>query len=199
MTSESQPARSNAYNSDTEGVRVRVVLVAAMAENGVIGRNQGLPWKIRSELRHFRAATWGKPVVMGRRTYLAIPPRNRPLPGRTTIVVSRDPQFQARGAVVASDLPRALAVGRADALRRGARQIVIAGGAEIYAQAWPVADDITLTLVHLRPDGDTMFPSIDPGLWREVERTEQPAGPGDEAGFAIVRYRRRRTREAEQQ
>jgi len=167
-----------------------------MAENGVIGRNQRLPWKIRSELRHFRALTWGRPVVMGRRTYLAIPLENRPLPGRTTVVVSRDPEFTSPGVVVARDLARALAVARADALRRGTHEIVIGGGAEIYAQTWAAADEIALTLVHLRPEGDTMFPAIDPGAWCEVERKEQPAGPGDEAGFAIVRYRRRRTEES---
>jgi dihydrofolate reductase len=197
MVGESERGRENPDDAAT-GARVRIVLVAAMAENGIIGRNQGLPWKIRSDLRHFRERTWGKPVVMGRRTYLAIPPKNRPLPGRTTVVVSRDPQFMARGAVVAPDLQQALSVARADALRRGTGEIVIAGGAEVYRQTWTAADEIALTLVHLRSDGDTMFPTIDPGLWREVERTEQPMGPGDEAGFAIVRYRRCKTLEARQ-
>lgn len=174
------------------------MLVAAMAENGVIGRNGRLPWHIRSELQHFRALTWGKPVVMGRRTYLAIPPENRPLPGRTNIVISRDPEFAARGAVVASHLTRALAVARADALRRGTHEILVAGGAQIYAQSWMAADEIALSLVHCRPEGDTRFPRIDPEIWREVERTERPAGPGDDAAFAIVRYRRHSSAGAQQ-
>jgi dihydrofolate reductase len=169
---------------------VRLVLVGAMAENGIIGRNGMLPWNVRSELRHFRALTWGKPVVMGRRTYLAIPPRNRPLPGRTNIVISRDLEFAAQGVVVAPGLAQALTVARADALRRGANEIVVAGGAQIYAQAWTAADEIALTVVHCRPEGDTMFPRIEADMWREVERTEWAPGPDDEAAFAIVRYRR---------
>ncbi len=184
--------KSEPGGSGCHGGGMRLVLVAAMAENGIIGRNGGLPWRLRSELQHFRASTWGKPVVMGRRTYLGIPPRNRPLPGRTNIVISRDPSFQAAGAVVAPDLDRALAVARADALRRGGQDIVIAGGAQVYAQTCPVADEIVLTLVHCRPDGDTVFPPIDPDIWREVARTERPAGAGDEAGFAIIRYCRHR-------
>lgn len=171
---------------------VRVVLVVAMAENGVIGRDGGLPWRLRSDMKHFRALTWGKPVVMGRKTYLAIQPKFRPLLGRTNIVVSRDPGFTAPGAVVAGDLDAAIAVARADALRRGGHVIVIAGGAEIYAQALPIADEIALTLVHCRPDGDAAFPSIDPNIWREAERAERPAGPGDDVAFALIGYRRDR-------
>jgi dihydrofolate reductase len=171
--------------------RIRVVLVAAMAENGVIGRDGRLPWRLKSELQHFRALTWGKPVVMGRKTYLSIAARFRPLPGRTNVVVSRDPDFTAPGAVVAPALEVSLAIARADALRRGTDTIMVAGGADIYAQAMPFADEIALTLVHCRPPGDTVFPSIDSRLWQEISHVEHPAEPDDSASFAYVCYQRR--------
>jgi len=170
---------------------IRVVLVAAVAENGVIGRDGRLPWRLKSDLQHFRALTWGKPVVMGRRTYVSIAPRYRPLAGRTNVVVSRNRDFTTPGAIVAPTLAVGLAVARADALRRGTDAIMVAGGAAIYAQVMPLADEIALTLVHCRPPGDTTFPSIDPHLWQEMSRNEQRAGPDDAAAFAYVWYRRR--------
>ena len=113
------------------------MLVAAIAENGVIGRGNALPWRLKSDMAHFRALTMGKPVVVGRKTYLSI---GKPLKGRTTIVVSRDRAFAAPGIVVAPNLEAALAAARGDALRRGADAIIVAGGADIYIQALPVAD-----------------------------------------------------------
>jgi dihydrofolate reductase len=169
-------------------VPCEVVLVAAVADNGVIGKGGQLPWRMRSDLRHFRAVTWGKPVVMGRKTFLAI---GRPLPGRTNIVVSRDAAFAAPGVVVVPSVAAALAVARGDALRRGAGEIAIVGGADVYAQTLAVADRLVITRVHLQPGGDTTFPPIDQALWTEVERTEHPAGAGDDAGFAVLIYRRR--------
>jgi dihydrofolate reductase len=170
---------------------IRVVLVAAVAENGVIGAHGHLPWRLKSELQHFRALTWGKPVVMGRRTYLSIAARYRPLPGRTNVVVSRNPDFSAPGAVVAPALGVGFAVARGDALRRGIATVMVAGGGDIYAQAMAFADEIALTLVHCRPPGDTLFPAIDPQLWQEVSRIEQPAAADDSVAFAYVCYRRR--------
>jgi dihydrofolate reductase len=170
---------------------IRVVLVAAVAENGVIGADGHLPWRLKSELQHFRALTWGKPVVMGRRTYLSIAARYRPLAGRTNVVVSRDPDFTVPGAVVAPALGVGLAAARGDALRRGVDTVIVAGGADIYAQTMPLADEIALTLVHCRPPGDTLFPAVDPQLWQEVSRVEQPAEPDDSAAFAYVCYLRR--------
>jgi len=166
---------------------VAVVLVAAVAENGVIGRDNALPWRLRSDMRRFRARTWGKPVVMGRKTFQSL---SKPLPGRTNIVVSRDRNFSAPGAVVAPDLRAALEAARGDALRRGTDQIVVIGGAEIYAQTLPIADRLDLTLVKARAEGNTCFPSIDPQAWRETERSEHVAGPEDAADFAFVTYER---------
>lgn len=164
---------------------MQIVLVAAIAENGVIGRDNKLPWRLKSDLQYFRSLTIGRPVVMGRKTYESI---GKALPGRTNIVVSRDPAFSAPGIVVAQDVDEALALARADAEKRGADSIAIIGGTEIFRQTMPVADRLALTLVHASPEGDIVFPPIDPKVWREVERREQPRGPEDDCGFAFVTY-----------
>src|SRR5580704_12522812 len=140
--------------------RVPLVLVAAVAENGVIGRDGGLPWRLKTDLRRFRALTVGHPVVMGRKTYLSF---GKPLKGRTNIVVTRDPAFAAAGVVVAPNLEAALEAAQGDALRRGAAAIVIGGGADIYAATIERASRLEITRVHARPEGDTEFPAIDPG------------------------------------
>ena len=166
---------------------VGVTFVVAVADNGVIGQGGGLPWRLKSDMQHFRAATMGKPVVMGRKTYLSI---GKPLAGRTNIVVSRDRAFAAPGVLVAPSIEAALTVARGDALRRGAAEIAVIGGADIYAQTMTAADRLVVTRVHLRPAGDTKFPSVDPNVWKEVERAEHRAGPHDEADFTIVVYER---------
>jgi dihydrofolate reductase len=165
-----------------------IVLVAAVAENGIIGRGNTLPWRLKSDMQHFRALTMGKPVVMGRKTFLSI---GKPLAGRTTIVVSRDHAFAAFGIVVAASLDAALAVARGDALRRNADAIIVAGGAEIYAQLLPQASQLAITHVHKKVDGDARFPKIDLTLWREAARSEHPSTAEDEAPFAFVTYARR--------
>ena len=164
-----------------------LVHVAAVAANGVIGQGGRLPWRLKSDMAHFRSVTMGKPVVMGRRTYLSI---GRPLAGRTNIVLSRDQGFAAPGVVVASSLEAALGVARADALRRGAAEIIIIGGAEIYRQTIAAADRLVITRVDLQPRGEAMFPPIDRNVWKEVGRSEHAAGPGDDAGFAVLIYER---------
>jgi dihydrofolate reductase len=167
--------------------QVHIILVAAVADNGVIGRAGGLPWRLKSDMAHFRAVTMGKPVVMGRKTFLSI---GKPLKGRSNIVVSRDRDFAAPGVLVAPSVDAALAAARGDALRRGGDAIAVIGGADIYAQTMARADRLLVTQVHLRPGGDTSFPAIDPRLWAEAERLEHEPGPGDDAGFAIIVYRR---------
>jgi dihydrofolate reductase len=164
-----------------------IVLLAAVAENGVIGRGNALPWRLKSDMAHFRSITMDKPVVMGRKTYLSI---GKPLKGRTTIVVSRDPAFAAPGVVAAPDLKAALEAARGDALRRGTDAVVVAGGADIYAQVMPLAARLAITEVHKRVDGDTYFPAIDPDAWRETERSEHQPAADDEISFAFVRYER---------
>ena len=162
-------------------------LVAALAENGVIGHDNGLPWRLKSDMVHFRAITMGKPVVMGRKTFLSI---GRPLPGHTTIVVSRDGGFGAPGIVVAPSVEAALTVARGDALRRGADCIIVAGGADLYAQTMPLAERLHITYVHRAVDGDVYFPAIDRSVWHETARDEHAAAAGDDAAFAFVIYQR---------
>jgi dihydrofolate reductase len=167
--------------------RPSIVLVAAVSANGVIGRDNALPWRLKSDLRRFRALTIGKPVIMGRKTFLSL---GKPLPGRTNIVVSRNPGFAAPGVVTAPTLPAALDAARGDALRRGADAVAVIGGAELYAQMLPLADRLEITQVHADIRGDAMFPPIDPSVWREAAREEQSAGPDDDADMSFVTYRR---------
>jgi dihydrofolate reductase len=163
----------------------QVVIIAAVAENGVIGQGGTMPWRLKSDMAHLRALTIGKPVVMGRKTWLSL--WVRPLPRRTNIVVTRDANFAAPGALVARSLETALQAARRDALRRGTDVMVI-GGAEIYAQAMPRADRLEITRIHMAPEGDTVFPTIDPAIWREAAREPHPAGAGDDAAFDFVSY-----------
>lgn len=160
-----------------------LVLVAAVARNGVIGRDGSLPWQLPADLAFFRSATIGHPVVMGRRTWQALPERVRPLPGRRNIVVSRDPGFSAPGAEVAHSLDAALAL-VADAAR-----ICVIGGAQLYAAALPRADLLLLTELDLEVDGDTRFPPWPRDAFVERWRTRHDSGQG--FGYSHVEYRRR--------
>jgi dihydrofolate reductase len=166
---------------------MHIVVLAAVADNGIIGRSNALPWRLKSDMMHFRALTMDKPVVMGRKTYLSI---GKPLKGRTTIVVSRDAAFTAPGIVVAANLDAALTAARGDALRRNSDTIVIAGGADIYTQTLPLATRLAITEVHAQIDGDTRFPVIDAKIWRESSRNEQKPAAGDEVPFTFVTYER---------
>jgi dihydrofolate reductase len=164
-----------------------IVLVAAVAENGVIGRGNGLPWRLKSDLQHFRALTIGKPMIIGRKTFRAI---GKPLPGRTNIVVTRDAAFAAPGVLVAPSLDAALAAARGDALRRDTDEIIVAGGGDIYTQAMPLAARLAITYIHRAVDGDAYFPPIDRTIWREITCEERQAAAGDDAAFAFVTYQR---------
>ena len=167
-----------------------IALIAAVAKNGVIGAGGALPWRLSSDLKHFKAATMGKPLVMGRKTYQSI---GGPLPGRTIVVVTRDRAFAAQGALVAGDLGQALELAEAAARQGGADEIVVAGGGEIYAQAIGRATRLHITEVDLAPEGDAHFPPIDPAAWREVSRRKGERGPRDQADFAFVEYERRQS------
>lgn len=168
--------------------RPRIVLVAAVAENGVIGQGGTLPWRLKSELRHFRDVTWGKPIVVGRKTYESF--ARKPLPGRTNIVVTRDRALTIPGALVTTNIAAALDAARGDALRRGVDEISVVGGADIYGQTMAEADRLVITRVRLQPAGDTKFPPIDLKVWREVSHTDHAAGPEDEAAYSIHVYER---------
>ena len=164
-----------------------VGLIAAVARNGVIGSNGALPWRLSSDLRHFKAATIGKALVMGRKTYQSI---GGPLSGRTIVVVTRDRAFRAEGVSVAGGVDEALAIAETMARVAGADEIMIAGGGEIYALTIGRASRLHLTEVDVAPEGDAYFPPIDPGQWREVSRRKGDRGARDEADFAFVEYER---------
>lgn len=146
-----------------------VSLVLAMAENGVIGNNGTLPWRIPEDMRHFKALTIGKPCILGRKTWDSLP--KKPLPGRANIVVTRDRNFRGEGAIVAHSLEDAIA--RAE----NAEEIAIIGGAEIYAAALPRANRIHLTEVHAAFDGDATMPPFDRTIWRETSRENHAGDP----------------------
>jgi dihydrofolate reductase len=167
---------------------MEVVLIVAVADNGVIGAGGAIPWRLKTDLQRFKALTLGKPVVMGRKTFVSL---RRPLPGRTNIVVTRDTNFRSPGAVGTTSLAAARAVATGDALRRLATEIAVIGGAEIYAQWMDYADRLEITEVHARPAGDTYFAAIDTAIWEEVARVRNSAGPDDSADFSFVTYRRR--------
>jgi dihydrofolate reductase len=169
---------------------MEVVLIVAVAENGVIGARGAIPWRLKSDQQRLKAMTMGKPVVMGRKTFISL---RRPLPGRTNIVVTRDAGFRAAGAVVTTSFDAARAVATGDALRRFATEIAVIGGAEIYAQWMARADRLEITEVHARPEGDTYFAAIDAADWEEVARQRHPAGPDDNADYSYVTYRRRKS------
>lgn len=168
---------------------LQIVFVVAVAENGVIGRDNALPWHLRSDLKRFKRITMNRPVVMGRKTFASI---GRPLPGRTNIVVTRDAAFQAAGVVVVPSLDAACEVARGDALRRFVTEIMVIGGADIFAQWLPIAGRLEVTEVHASPDGDTALAPIDPAEWEEVARTRLTRADGDSADFSYVTWRRRR-------
>jgi dihydrofolate reductase len=168
---------------------MEIVLIVAVAENGVIGAGNAIPWRLKSDMQRFKAMTMGRPIVMGRKTFESFP--RRPLPGRTNIVVSRDAAYRAPGAIVTTSFDDAYWLARGDALRRGAREIAVIGGAEIYARFMVHADRLEITEVHAAPDGDTRFPAVDPAQWDEVAREPHLAGAGDSAAFSYVTYRRR--------
>jgi dihydrofolate reductase len=169
---------------------MEIVLIVAVADNGVIGSRDSIPWRLKTDQQRLKTMTMGKPVVMGRKTFISL---RRPLPGRTNIVITRDNHFRAAGAVVTTSFDAARAVALGDALRRSAAEIAVIGGAEIYAQWMPYADRLEITEVHAYPEGDTYFAAIDAVSWEEVARTRNPAGSGDSADFSYVTYRRRKS------
>jgi dihydrofolate reductase len=158
-----------------------IAIIVAVAQNGVIGAANGLPWRLPDDLKRFKALSLGKPVVMGRRTFDSI---GRPLPGRTNIVVSRQPALAIDGAIVARSLDEALVAAGA------APEIVVIGGAEIFRQALPRTDMIHLTRVHARVDGDVFFPELDPAKWREAAVEHHAADERHLYAFSFVTLQR---------
>jgi dihydrofolate reductase len=165
---------------------IDLVLVVARARNGVIGNAGKLPWHLPADLRHFKALTVGKPVIMGRKTFDSI---GKALPGRHNIVLTRDAAWRAEGVTVAANLAEAIAAAGLDPRAR-AEAIMVIGGAQVYAQALPAATRIEVTEVDAAPAGDTVMPAFDMTRWREVARTSH-AGANGQPAFAFVTLLRR--------
>jgi dihydrofolate reductase len=165
----------------------KIVLVAAIGENDVIGNQGALPWRLKSDLQHFKSLTLNKPVIMGRKTFTSI---GKALNDRTNIVLTRDRKLVAPGAAPATSLDAAFDYARKDAERRGVDEIMVIGGSDVFVATIDDADRLEITRVHARPEGDTLFPPIDPQRWREVRREQHPRGPDDDADFTILTYER---------
>jgi dihydrofolate reductase len=159
----------------TSGVDPRITVVAAVADNGVIGNRGDIPWHVPADFAHFKALTMGHVLVMGRATYDSI---GRPLPGRTTIVLTRDPRWSADGVLVASSLDDAL-----DLAAELPGEVFVAGGAGVYAAALDRAHALVLSEIHLSPEGDTFFPEVDRDRWTETRRDPYLGG---EVPFEVV-------------
>ncbi|SDB40118.1 dihydrofolate reductase [Bauldia litoralis] len=162
-----------------------VSIIAAVAENGVIGADGAMPWRLSTDMKRFRRLTTGKPVVMGRKTYESI---GKPLVDRLNVVVSRQDSFRPDGVAVRPSLAEALAFATDRAGE--ASEIVVIGGGQVYAAAMALADRLYITHVAVSPEGDVHFPVIDPSVWRETAREEVPAGERDSAATVFAVYER---------
>jgi dihydrofolate reductase len=161
----------------------------ARARNGVIGRDGALPWRLATDMAHFKTLTLGKPVIMGRKTWDSLP--RRPLPGRVNIVLSRDGSFEPKNAVRSEDFSEAVQIAREQAAEDGAREVCVIGGAGLFALALPKAARIYLTEVEAEVAGDVVFPPFDESRWIETSREAHPAGEGDEYDFVFRTLERR--------
>lgn len=167
---------------------IRVALIAAVAENGVIGAGNAIPWRLPSDFAYFKQMTIGKPLIMGRKTFESI---GKPLPQRVNIVVSRQTGYQPDGVLVMDSLSAALDHAQAIAKADGTAEVMVGGGETIYRAAMPVADRLYISHVALAPDGDSYFPEIDPAEWEVVEEPEVPLTGRDSAAFRVRVYGRR--------
>lgn len=156
---------------------MKLALIVAVADNGVIGQHNDLPWRLPEDLKRFKALTMGKPIIMGRKTFDSI---GRPLPGRVNIVISRQSDLALPGCIVASSLSAALVAAGA------VEEAVVIGGAEIYRQALPQAQRIYLTQVHAAVAGDTVFPPLDAARWRSIAREDYPADERHVHAYSFV-------------
>jgi dihydrofolate reductase len=163
-------------------------MIAGVARNSVIGANGGIPWKIPSDMAFFKRTTMGKPIVMGRKQYETV---GRPLPGRANIVVTRQPGYAPEGVIVVNSLADALSTARDIAAEDQASEVMVIGGGDIYAQAISMADRLYISHIDLAPEGDVLFPAIDPAVWRVVDEPEVAVSDKDSASFRVRVYERR--------
>lgn len=168
---------------------VRIAMIAGVAENGVIGSDQTIPWRVPSDMAFFKRTTMGKPIVMGRKQFETV---GKPLPGRTNIVITRQRDYQPEGVLVFHDVETALAGAGKIAEADGVDEIMIIGGGELYAQLMARADRLYITHIDLSPSGDVRFPAIAPEQWTVIDLPEVAPSPRDEATYRVKVYERRR-------
>ena len=166
-----------------------LALVVARARNGVIGKDGGLPWRLRSDLQRFKAVTMGKPCIMGRKTWDSLP--LKPLPGRLNLVLSKDESFEPKGALACLTLDEAIEIAREQAVDDGVGEVCVIGGAGLFAATLPRAKRLYLTEVEAEPDGDVRFPPFDEAAWVEVSSEAVAAGEKDDHAFAFRVLERR--------
>lgn len=167
-----------------------ISMIAAVAENGVIGAGQAIPWRIPSDFAYFKAVTMGKPIIMGRKQFESV---GKPLPGRTNIVVTRQKGYQPKGVVVVDTIAEGLARAEEIAADDGVDEIMIIGGGEIYAQLMGDADRLYISHIDLRPEGDVRFPAINPEEWVVVDTPEVMPSQKDSASYRVKLYERRKS------
>lgn len=168
---------------------VRIAMIAGVAENGVIGSDQTIPWRVPSDMAFFKKTTMGKPIVMGRKQFETV---GKPLPGRTNIVITRQRDYQPEGVLVFHDVETALAEAGKIAEADGVDEIMIIGGGELYAQLMARADRLYITHIDFSPSGDVRFPAIAPEQWTVIDLPEVAPSPRDEATYRVKVYERRR-------
>ncbi|MCK4945100.1 MAG: dihydrofolate reductase [Alphaproteobacteria bacterium] len=161
----------------------KISIIAAVAENRVIGNKNKLPWRIKSDMMYFTEITRRKPLILGRKTFESI---GNPLKDRFVIVVTRNAKYQHEGIIVASTFDNALDIARKIAKENNQEEIMIGGGTEIYTLALPLVDKLYLTKIHLKPEGDALFPSFDHNDWSETKRKFHKAKVGETADYTIT-------------
>ncbi len=167
---------------------ISISMVVAVARNGVIGRDNGMPWHLPEDLKHFKKITLGHPILMGRKTFESI---GKALPGRSNIIVTRQTDWRAEGAIVAPSLEQALEYGAEEAEKLGVDTLMVIGGAELYRQALPLVRRIYFTEVHVEVEGDTTFPRLDHGEWKELERWDFGEQNNNSPAYSFVTLERR--------
>ena len=160
---------------------MKISIVVAMDTNGVIGKDNELPWHLPADLQHFKKTTMGKPILMGRKTWESI---GRPLPGRTNIVITRDSDYRAEGCVVVNSIDAAMAAAGEQ------EEVMVIGGAEFYRQVLPRTDTLYLTRINASFEGDTVFPALNPAEWQEVERDDRSADEKNPHDYSFIRLDR---------
>jgi dihydrofolate reductase len=168
-----------------KNIKTPIAMILAVAQNGVIGKGDGLPWRIPAEMKYFMATTLGKPVIMGRKTFETL---KSPLPRRTNIVITRDKTYTREGIIVAHTLDEALQQADVIAQRDGVDEIMVAGGAEIYRLAAPLVDTLYYTRVNVDAEGDAHFDDVDWSQWQCVKQEEFAAADDKTPGYTLMKY-----------